>query len=172
MDTNTKYTEEIFEIYWEGPFSKKEFKRQVTKRKSAPKAWCLYAMCDDHPLYGRDALTYIGKAVEQPLADRVKQHDWWANEIYVASVFKFVSWPESQKAPYKNAIRDNSIISKIEELLIYSLSPAYNQRNKKTAKNSQKIRIFNTGQHGVMPTEVSGLYNIEHIPEPTLVDKE
>ena len=129
-------------------------------------------MCDDHPLYGRDALTYIGKAVKQVLSVRVKQHEWWANKVYVASVFKFENWEKSQNWTYKIAIKDDDIISKIEELLIYSLSPAYNQRNKRTAKNSQQIRIFNTGQHGVLPTEISGMYNIEHIPEPDIKDEE
>jgi hypothetical protein len=169
MDNNA---EEIYEVYWEGPFDKKAFAKQL-KRKKAPKAWTLYAMYDDHPLYGKGALTYLGKAVKQPLELRVKQHHWWAEFLYVGTIREFSDWKDSyENWEYKDAIRDAAIVASVEELLIFGLSPAYNQKNKKSANKSFNTRVFNTGNLGVIPAEVSGIYHVEKAPDPISKDKE
>ena len=173
--SNTTINEEIYELYWEGPFNRKQFNNEL-KRKKAPGAWTLYAMCDDHPLYGVNALTYVGKAVKQSMQKRVTQHDWWANQVYVASVYKFIDWNKSNDEwSYSGAIvgeENDVVISKIEDLLIFSMAPAYNQRNKNTANNSKLVRIFNTGNHNQLPGEISGFYQTEHVPDPDALDKE
>ncbi len=168
--------EDIYEVYWEGPFDKKAFLKQL-KRKKAPNAWSLYAMYDDHPLYGADTLTYIGKAVKQTIADRLKQHNWWAKFLYVGTIRKFENWGESNENwNYKDAIKsnegDDKIVSALEELLIFGLQPAYNRQNKNTANNSYPFRILNTGNLGSLPAEVSGLYHVENVPKVDDLDKE
>lgn len=167
--------EDVYEVYWEGPFTEKQFKKQL-KRKKAPNAWVLYAMVSDHPLYGKDVITYIGKAVLQPIETRIEQHKWWAKKIYVASVYKFDNWQKSNDDwGYSESLigeDNNPEISKIEELLIYSMAPSGNQRNKNTAKDSETIRIFNTGEHANIAGEISGYYQLEHMPDPTVLDKE
>lgn len=57
----------------------------------------------------------------------------------------------------KEEIKD-SIVSKVESLLIYSHQPAYNSMNKKTAREATNIRVFNTGEYGALKPEISSLY--------------
>ena len=52
------------------------------------------------------------------------------------------------------------------------MAPSGNQRNKNTAKDSETIRIFNTGEHANIAGEISGYYQLEHMPDPTVLDKE
>ena len=169
----TKYPpEEIFEIEWTGPYTFDDLKEEG---EDFTNTLSLYAKYSDHPLYGRKVLTYIGKAVKQTVLKRLSQHDLGNETIYVGAVYAFKSWKKSQEnwdKPYdeQEYIRhnkgDGDIISRIEELLIYSLMPAENTRNKSTAKNSWGYRIFNTGDTGDLPTEVSGHYALENTPKP------
>ena len=164
--------EKILEIFWEGPFSKESLNSYATANPDAADVWKVYAIYDDHPLYGKDVLSYIGKAVKQPLQKRVNQHDWWERKIYVASIWNFSSWQKSEDWDYDDALTDDKSVSKVEELLIFALTPAYNKRNKGSAKLSRDTRIFNTGSIGSLPVEVSGWYAIEGSPNPDEDEKE
>ena len=164
--SKAKDTEIIYELHWEGPFSKKELKSYAKVEKESANIWKLYAIYDDHPLYGKDSLCYIGKAVDQSVLKRASQHDWWEEKIYVASIWEFESWQKSGDWSYEDAKTDSEIVSKLEELLIFALTPAYNKRNKSSAKFSRQSRIFNTGNLGDLPAEVSGWYAIEGSPDP------
>ena len=180
------YTPEtdVFEVHWEGPFTYEEFGAQFDNIESEENglkkdAWVLYALYDDHPLYGKDVLYYIGKS--KKIQERLKNHfdDWWGGKkCYIASVYEFENWKSSdESADYEGALKPEKIknskkvwtnegndlqISCIEELLIYGLTPAGNIRNKGSAKNSRNYRIFNTGSLGSLPSEVSGGYMLEH----------
>ena len=158
--------ENILEVFWEGPFSKVDLNKYAKENPDNAKIWKLYAIYDDHPLYGKDVLTYIGKADKQSLNKRVNQHSWWEQKIYVASIWNFTSWHKSGDWDYEDALVDSSTIVKLEELLIFALTPAYNKRNKSSAKFSRDTRIFNTGSIGSLPAEVSGWYAIEGSPNP------
>jgi len=167
--------EEIYELVWFGPYRLDELKSEDVEYI---KTLSLYTFYEHHPLYGRDVLTYIGKAIRQRIVVRLGQHGLTAEQIHVAGVRKFVSWDESRKAnslAYKDqgficslAEEDEPerIISAIEELLIYALWPAGNKRNRLSAKNSGPFRIFNTGLIGSLPPEISGRYSLENAPPP------
>lgn len=169
----TEYpSEEIYEIYWEGPFSIDELEDYAAEEPDLAGYWSLYAKYEDHPIYGNNVLTYLGKAEKQPVLKRLKQHDIEREKVYVGVIYKFESWAKtnkdfekSWKKQSKNIIKEPAIISPIEELLICALWPAGNSRNKNTAKNSWPFRVFNTGYTGSIPQEVSGHYTIENLPE-------
>ena len=173
--TNKYPPEEIYELDWNGPYTYDELKEYQTDDPAFTNTLSLYAKYEDHPLYGRKVLTYIGKAIDQTVVKRLSQHDLDTETIYVATIYPFKSWKESAsnyEKPYleQSIIRDKKghadIISRIEELLIYALWPARNTRNKNTAKNSWGYRIFNTGYLGDLPSEISGHYALENAPLP------
>lgn len=175
----SKYpAEEIYEIYWDGPFNITTLEQYAKKEPDLAAHWSLYAKYEDHPIYGRDVLTYIGKAEKQPVLKRLKQHELERENIYVGVIYKFDNWEETNKNFEKswkkqkgNVVKDEKIISPVEELLICALWPAGNSKNKKSAKNSWPFRIFNTGYHGSIPQEISGHYVVETLPK-TLTQEE
>ena len=134
----------------------------------------MYARYDDHPLYGRDVLTYIGQSTSQDITKRLEQHLLHRELIYVANVIRFEDWAQSDALVrkkgwdiddfVKEGEGDTDLISRIEELLIYSLRPADNKRNKNSAAKSWAFMIFNTGERGSIPQEVSGHYALNNAP--------
>ena len=150
--------------------------RNSREKKSFLSTLSLYSKHDDHPIYGRGVLTYIGKAVDQPIITRLKQHDMDLEDIYVANIMRFENWSKSDEQAEKSGWDvddfvkegdgDADIISRIEELLIYSLRPADNIRNKNSAARSWAFRLFNTGDRGSVPQEVSGHYALHNAPNP------
>lgn len=76
-------------------------------------------------------------------------------------IHDFENWTQSDLKGYDDIIIDANTISQIEEILIYALAPAYNSRNKNSARNSANTRLFNTGSVGDIPMELSGLYSVE-----------
>ena len=165
--------EEIYEVYWDGPFNIETLDNYAKEEPDLAKLWSLYSKYEDHPLYGRKVLTYIGKAEKQTVLERLKQHHLEREKVYVGIVYKFESWEKSNntfekdwKQHKEHVVKGNEkIISPIEELFIYSLWPAGNIRNKSSAKNSWQFRVFNTGNKGSIPDEISGHYVLETMPE-------
>ena len=177
----TKYPpEQIFEIDWNGPYTFEQLKEYDADDPGFTNSLSLYAKYQDHPLYGRKSLTYIGKAIEQSVVKRLSQHDLYTETLYVGTIYPFKSW-ELSETNYKKSYEsqyyvrhkegDAEIISRVEELLIYALWPAGNSKNKKTAANSWGYRIFNTGHLGDLPPEVSGHYALENAPKPEIEDE-
>ena len=173
----TKYPpEQIFEIDWNGPYTFEQLKEYDADDPGFTNSLSLYAKYQDHPLYGREVLTYIGKVTSEnrTVIDRLKDkdHDLGHEIVYTGTIYKFENWADADK---KNFRKDEyirygegheNIISRIEELLIYGLWPAGNKRNKNTAKHSWEYRIFNTGYLGSLPPEVSGHYALYNAPKP------
>lgn len=159
--------EDIYELWWHGPYNFNSLRSESEEFLSTLK---LYARYDDHPLYGRNVLTYIGKATKQPVTTRLDQHGVDLETVYVANVMRFESWEKSEEQARKpgwaveDFVVDDPTISKIEELLILALAPAENIRNRQSAKLSWPFRLFNTGQIGSLPPEVSGHYTLQHAP--------
>lgn len=168
--------EDIFEVTWHGPYTLKSLEKECADHQDFANTLCLYAKYEDHPIYGRKVLTYIGKTVEQSIVQRLSQHGLTTEIIYVANICHFKDWKHSENIDNKpkydlgDFIRsgegDSAIISRIEELLIFALWPAGNTRNKNTASGSWKYRLFNTGDLGDLPAEVSGHYALYNTPKP------
>ncbi|GGX73176.1 hypothetical protein GCM10011309_23960 [Litorimonas cladophorae] len=167
--------EDIYEVTWSGPYTYEELKEYEKVDPDFTNTLSLYAKYQDHPLYGRKVLTYIGKAIGQTVVKRLGQHDLDTETVYVATIYPFESWKASAANYKKRFLKQNyirngkdhvEIITGIEELLIYALWPAGNVRNRMAAKNSWGYRIFNTGYLGDLPPEVSGHYALENAPDP------
>jgi len=165
-------TEEIYEVYWEGPFTLEELKKHAKKEPDLAKNWTLYTKYENHPLYGRDVLTYIGMASAQDVVTRLGQHDLDREKVFVGIIFKFESWEDSKRKWEEDwddlldyIVKDKPTILAIESLLIFALWPAGNLKNRKSAKDSWRYRIFNTGYLGSLPHEVSGHYTFEKLPQ-------
>lgn len=149
----------IYDVHWQGPYSYEEF-----EELEHDPSLVLYSIYSTHPLYGRDVLVYIGKTL-QGAKTRMSQHAWWAkNEsnpviIYAASIGEFTTWEKWETIEEYPPISD-SIISYIEELLIYSHQPAYNSRSINSVREGDNIRVMNTGKYGSLLPELSSLYYI------------
>lgn len=177
--------EHIFCLDWDGPYDLEELIHEAEEHPEALEKWRIYTIYSHHPLYGQEVLSYIGKAIDQNVVQRLKQHKWWDGIVYVASIYDFEKlgkdWALYENADYPDAIstkkdnveyeKNSTIVSRIEELLIYSLAPAYNTRNKKKASESKDYRVFNTGNIAQLPYEVSGYFHLEASPNPEATDK-
>ena len=135
--------------------------------------WGLYQIYGEHPVYGSDALLYIGlcgggKDTKQLLGKRIKQHSDLLHEPYLCDAQVYVGHLISENPDIKNeAARkewaDN--IRRAEELLIFFHKPAYNSINirriseKPAGKN---VRVFNFGNCRKLQGEVSSDYYREY----------
>lgn len=158
--------EKIYEVCWQGPYKPKSIEKKIDTEDM--KNFVLYKVYGSHPMYGSDILLYIGMT-EKGINNRLNQHNYWMDEenfnkskIYVASIGDFKDWSETNT--HKNIVFKRparSVIEKIEALLIYAHQPSHNIKNRRSAKSSQDIRIFNTEKYGSLMPEVSSLfYNI------------
>ena len=152
--------ETIYDVYWEGPFYWGD------KKLNNPD-YVLYSFHGTHPLYGNNKLLYIGMTEVSP-GERFISHNSWvryeydAMTIKVASVDIFKGWKEWENYEYDRYKKfvDTIVLRKIEALLIIAHQPAYNSVNKETANNAKGIRVFNTGNIGLLFPEVSYLYHV------------
>jgi len=174
QDERLSVREKLYTIDWEGPFTLEELKNPESVESELDKSACLYAIHSHHPIYGPNSLTYIGMTLMPNISDRLTQHKWWDETVLVGTLYNFKSWDSYNSEGYDDCVKktaeNKSIIEAVEALLIYSLAPAYNSRNKKSAELSKRIRVFNTSDMGSIPVEVSGFYNIEKGPDPEEVD--
>jgi len=172
-------TEEIYEIHWEGPFSKDEIDEYLDAKQNGElaqnlkKYWVLYAAYGSHQLYGNDVFLYLGKT-KRGINKRLFEHGEWFNEgrygeskYFVASICSFITWSDSPATDdyaqnERFLIGEDKRVELIEKLMIYALSPAWNTRERKTPPLAcRNIRIFNNGALGRLPHEISGKYWVE-----------
>ena len=153
---------EIF-IEWKGPYTL-EGLRELDK-KVASTNFGVYQIYGTHPVYGSHVLLYIGKAVNQTFAARISQEGWSFNsdkeqvQIYIGRLF-------DKQQPSDETWND--LISKAEQLLIYSHWPAGNSSNinsisrkKEEIEKIKNIRVYNFDQHRNLMPEVSGRLWVE-----------
>ena len=105
----------------------------------------LYQICGYHVVYGNDTLLYIGKT--ERFSDRILEHRWIDYEQAISI----------RKALFRSKTEE---ISDIENLLIFSHSPAYNSsRISGDGRNlNPNMLIRNYGEKGVLLPEISGAY--------------
>ena len=155
-------TEEIFEVYWEGPFDPTDVEKLDD---TDDKNFVLYSVYGSHPLYGKNVLLYIGKTT-RGVKKRLAEHDYWMDEgrfgdsqIYLASLGKFISWDASEEIE-RFTQPDDDLIQRVESLLIYAHQPVYNKKSRESAVRCDGLRLFNTGNFGHLQPEISALYHI------------
>jgi hypothetical protein len=148
--------ERVFDVFWEGSYS------WGNHNQSIRDSHVLYALYGSHPVYGQNALLYIGMT-ERGVGIRLSEHaDWIEDEsdqikIRVASMGEITSWEGwDEEDRYPRAKRED--VEAAEALLIYAHQPAYNTRNKESLEKARAIRIFNTGKYGSLLPEISCRY--------------
>lgn len=146
-----------YNVHWYGPHSLKDV--EVLDDKNL----VLYMLCGTHGMYGKNVPLYIGKTL-RTVSARMKEHSWIGNEpdpvqVYAAAISKkFARWEEIQnEAEYPPP--ENSIVERIEGLLIYAHQPVYNTRSKGSAGIAEEdFVIFNTGRRTTLLPELSTMY--------------
>lgn len=141
----------IIHIEWDGPFQQND----LSKLSDASTDYGVYQIYGNHPVYGKNVLLYIGKAVQQTFSVRINQEDWqYANntdlmEIYVGRLAGNIT-PEVEIW--------NQQIDLAEKLLIYSHKPAYNSMSIYRIPNEKlyELHILNWGNFNNLMPEVSG----------------
>lgn len=149
--------EQVYDIYWEGPFKWDEKESKIIKPYHV-----LYQIYGHHPVYGSNKLLYIG--MTERGIQRINEHDAWVcyefdpMTVRVGSLGKFTNWADWEK-PGHYGKADRKIVEKIEALLIYAHQPSYNATNKSSAEEkSRDIRVFNSGTFGQLLPELSYTY--------------
>ncbi len=116
----------------------------------------IYQIYGTHPIYGRNALLYIGRSILE-LDRRLNAHkkNWIIYEYDHVTIYygKLAPTSEFKIDDIKMAI------DRAEALLVYFCAPAYNSNliadiDKKHLKE-ENITVRNYGQIGSLPTEVS-----------------
>ena len=148
--------ETIIDVYWEGPFKWGELEKNIKD------CHVLYAIYGRHPVYGLEALLYIGKT--KKVRNRMVTHARWIEEEYdevsirVASLGEIRNWNNwSKYEQYPPA--DSRSVTGVEALLINAHQPAYNQTSKESFHSAKGLRVFNTGHIGSLMPEISYRYH-------------
>ena len=139
------------EIWWHGPFTLEEIKKEHDPAKS----FGLYQIYGTHSIFGSNSLLYIGKASEQTFAKRLEQHDW-AN--WEASAAEFYIGRLGGVSPIENT-RWTELIDFAERLLIYFCAPPYNTQYLNGYGNVTNVVVLNFDKKNMLPFEVSTLYD-------------
>jgi hypothetical protein len=149
-------TEKIFDVFWEGPFNWEEYEEKIEN------GHVIYAVYGFHPVYGHEALLYIGKT--RNIRNRIATHAGWVEGEYeevsirLASMGRIRSWNKWDDFDRYPKAHDRDV-SGAETLLINAHQPAYNQTSKDSMRSARGIRIFNTGRSGSLLPEVSYRYH-------------
>ncbi len=145
----------IIHISWEGPFTLDQAIKKLDDKKVD---YGVYQIYGRHPVYGRNALLYIGKASERTFSSRFKEHkDYWlGNDGRESNTKIYVGRLCGKRTPGNKEW--SNLIGIAEELLIYSHWSAGNSSglNKIEDKNFYNIHILNWGNRRDLLPEVSG----------------
>lgn len=127
---------------------------------------CLYQSYGDSPIYGRDALLYIGrtKNLEQRFYVHMKNGFDRINNLSI--IIGRINYDYAKT--YIN-LEKEEILSLTEALLITMLKPSHNstliKNTSSLLKKDEKYIILNAGNRGLIPLEIS---NIWWEPEPKI----
>ena len=118
----------------------------------------IYQLYGDHPVYGENALLYIGKAQDQTYSARLKNHpDFNENHI---STFRRIHLAYFCELDDMNYDKWKNYIDLTEKLLINAHFPAFNSQNIKSPLKSDdfpSMLVLNWGDRGRLLPEVSSL---------------
>ena len=126
----------------------------------------VYQIYSAHPVYGADALVYIGKANGETFGSRFRQPDynwsgerdgWENNEAGIRIHTGRIHVTERERPPTNR--RWETWIDQAEYLLICAHSPAWNAKYVRSLPASPRyddVHVLNWGQYGRLLPEVSG----------------
>jgi hypothetical protein len=137
-------------LEWNGPYTLDE----VAAFGDEATDYGLYAAVGRHPVYGHEALLYIGIASQQVFSSRTAQHRWDENDnsssfrFYVA---RLISRTALAEADWTRRLE------LAEKLLIFSHSPSWNSSNVANINEQDVagVHVYNWKDHGPLLPEVS-----------------
>ena len=154
---------EIVNIYWEGPITLENIESK-DKGNTSDEDYGIYQIYGTHPIYGSNVLLYIGKASQQTFATRLNQEThWWFNQdaknvqVYLGRLIG--------NTPSEDKWTD--MISKAEQLLIYTHRPAHNSSNINSVQDIKvsNTHILNWGEFKNLLPEVSSMKVLDETNE-------
>lgn len=141
--------EKIIHLTWDGKKSLQEVKKMDKEKDKG-----IYRVYGNHPVYGSNSLIYIGRTIKQTFAERIEQEEngWLKDEDILPSKIIVGRFDPDDNLSDKEK-------EQVEQMLIYSHSPAYNSSNigKPLGKEFHELHILNWGIRGSLLPEVSGL---------------
>jgi hypothetical protein len=143
----------IFHLYWKKYLWNKAVLNNFNDFDSE-RDFGVYQIYGSHPVYGDDALLYIGKAAQETFASRMKGHyDFDAYNLTKIHLGYFCEIDDMDEQKWEDAI------SIVEPILIKSHMPALNGTGVKRLLESpdENILVFNWGEIGRLFPEVSNL---------------
>ena len=119
-------------ISWKGPFTSHEIQR-FNEVSVAPdydgEDYGLYQIYGRHILGGRDALLYVGSAVDQTFAARFRQHQSWLPDEWPVTVYLGRIYMPRRHTASNGWAKWREDLLLAERLLIYNYSPHYNSNS-------------------------------------------
>ena len=166
----------IIHIEWCGPHTIEE-----VSQFNGTTDFGIYQIYGGHPVYGTDALLYIGLAEQRPFAIRIPEHGWCDSnqdsgrlQVHIGRLIG-LSTPDN--ATWCRYIR------LAERLLIHAHLPAKNSQKELKSMGSElrRVHVVNWRQYRSLQPEVSGarwtdrfdnipfgsFFNTNHFPKPT-----
>ncbi len=148
---------DIIAISWAGPFSPRD-----ANAKSGSGVYQIYGT---HAVGGPNSLLYIGRTKDFGRRTSSHANEWinWdagLSEIYFGNIV----------SSDRQELNDEDLIARVEQLLIYYCTPAYNSNY--IAKLDDKIpatAILNYGKHNRLPSVVSNLIDKEKFYSSAIV---
>jgi hypothetical protein len=123
----------------------------------------IYQIYGYHPTHGPETLLYIGRSLE--ILGRLWRHlNHSDSEIYLKDEqdvrFRVGRVYEDRSSERYKGINDinEEELENIEGLLIYASSPVYNTQSTQTVDLNMDVKIFNDGDYGPIPGELSTDY--------------
>jgi len=143
--------ETTIHLEWDGPYSLDQARHMRSNED-----WGVYQIYGCHPVYGADALLYIGKAERRTFGERLSQEKWWdflsdTNEtkIYLGRLAGETDPDDTEWC---------RLVSLAERILIFAHRPAWNAQMNLGRLDSelQSVHVFNWNNHRSLLPETSG----------------
>ena len=147
---------EIINIEWEGPLT-----HEKAYEQNGPRDYGLYQYYGDHPVYGRDALLYIGKAQDERFGRRLRQYKFQEWGVKIQIYLGRIIIKEGDRRP--SSTKWGKMIDQAETLLIRACLPVQNSdklnipdKMDNAERDLVKLHILNWNFYGSLLPEVSG----------------
>src|SRR5581483_12272588 len=141
---------ELIHIYWQGPLSIRN-----AMEADGPTNYGVYALYGTHDVFGPDALLYVGKADANTFPSRIGYHkeEWCDPAASEIAVYFGRIASDHPLTDEQWSIQ----ITRAEALLLYYLSPPYNEKGKKRMNVLMPTLVVNHRRRHRVPWCVSNL---------------
>jgi len=154
-------------IDWEGPYTFDELEELEDPRID----YGLYQVYGAHPLYGEEALLYLGATGERTFGEKLgEERAYWEAEEDFRPLTLYVGRFMGPLTPSHEGWAEEMDLA--ARLLIFAHVPVFNGREVAAAPDDdlKEVHVVNWGSHLDLAPEVSGaryLYKYPDIPEYT-----